>query len=75
MPNQKLDLQKYNLQVLTDSEIKNLYGGGFWHGLLVTILGAAEIAGGLTTFLFDKGALLNEGVKDVTAGVDEIQAI
>jgi hypothetical protein len=74
MTNQKMNLQSYNLQVLSDSELNELNGGGFWHGLFVTILGAAEIAGGLTTFIFDKGALLNEGVKDATAGVDELQA-
>ena len=73
MTNQLLDLKKYDLQVLSDSELKNLNGGGFWHGLLVTVLGAAEIAGGITTYLFDKGALLNEGVKDAIAGIDEIQ--
>lgn len=73
MINQKMDLKQYNLEILSDSELNECTGGGFWHGLLVTILGAAEIAGGITTFLFDKGALLNEGVKDAIAGIDEIQ--
>ncbi len=69
-----MDLKQYNLELLNDSELYEYTGGGFWNGLLETILGAGEIIGGVSIFLFDKGRLLNEGVDDVIDGVDQMVA-
>ena len=73
MTNQTLDLKNYDLQVLSNSELKELNGGGFWHGLLVVVTGAIELVGGIPYALFDGGAIVKEGSKDVIAGFNEMQ--
>jgi hypothetical protein len=73
MTNQKMDLQSCNLQVLSDSELNELNGGGFWHGLLLVITGAAELIYGIPYILIDIGAIAKEGSADIIAGFNEIQ--
>jgi hypothetical protein len=73
MKNQNLDLKNYDLQVLSDSELKNLNGGGFWHGLLLVLTGAIELIGGIPYILVDGSAIVKEGSKEIIAGFNEIQ--
>lgn len=70
---QTLDLKNYDLQVLSNSELNDFNGGGFWNGLLVVVTGAIELVGGVPYILFDGGALVKEGSKDIIAGFNEIQ--
>ncbi len=73
MTTQKLDLKNYDLQILSNSELNDLNGGGFWNGLLLVVTGAIELIGGVPYALFDGGAIVKEGSKDVIAGFNEIQ--